>query len=95
VKTTIAQTGTYREAVRPKGAVLELGDHPMADTARSLGICRKPFVTRCFLERSAILPGGVIVERGVRRADGYPGKDKEGEHTVAYVGKDGIVRTLV
>lgn len=94
IRTVIDQSGTYREALNPKGALLELGDHPMVDTIRSLGVNEKPFLSRCFLERSAILPTGEVVESNVSSLLGYEGEEKEGRHTISYLPDDSETREL-
>ena len=50
--------GIYQMRIRPSGSGLILGDHPVADTIRALGIGSKPLVTRYYIERAAILPRG-------------------------------------
>jgi len=84
IKTTIPQRGSCRVAIQPGDSFLRLGDHPMAESIRALGLSKKPFMSRCYLERSGILPSGRVIERGIRPLDGYFGKDREGKHTVAY-----------
>lgn len=84
VRTRIRQLGTYRQCIRPSDAMLQLGNHPMADMLRSLDISKKPLISRCFLERSAILPAGEIIEKGVRPIDDYRGSDFEGKHEIVY-----------
>ena len=74
-------------ALRSPGSFLELGDHVMADSIRGLGLSKRPLMTRYYVERGAILPLGEVVEEGVRPLEGYYGKDREGEHTVDYVGQ--------
>lgn len=85
VRTNIAQLGTYRQCMNPSDAVLELGNHPMADTLRSLDISKRPLLSRLFLERSAILPSGIVVENGVRSSQEYSGSDYEGTHRTKYM----------
>jgi hypothetical protein len=85
LRTTVAQRGTARSALRPRGASLELGDHPLADTLRELDAAPRPFLTRYYVERAGILPAGEVVEQGVRPLEGWPGDDREGELTVSYL----------
>jgi hypothetical protein len=60
----------------------------MARSVRELGLSKKPLLTRYYVERGAILPAGEVVEEGVRPLEGYYGTDREGEHTVDYVGQE-------
>ena len=85
VKTTIAQKGICRMSLSSKGSFLELGDHDVSESIRSLGISRKPLMTRYYLEHSGILPGGKIIEKDVRPLEGYYGTDREGEHETSYL----------
>jgi hypothetical protein len=84
IKTFVPQKGYCRFAVRPKGAGLRLGDHPVAQSIRDLGLSERPFLSRYYLERSGILPSGVVIEKGVKPLDGHFGTDREGMHTVEY-----------
>jgi hypothetical protein len=87
IRATIPHRSVYRMALRSPGSFLELGDHVMADSIRGLGLSKRPLMTRYYVERGAILPLGEVVEEGVRPLEGYYGKDREGEHTVDYVGQ--------
>ena len=89
IKTTIAQRGTCRHCFNPHDATVQLGNHPMAETLRQMGMASGPFTTRYFPERSGILPSGVVLEEGVRPNDGYAGKDREGELEVRYLENGG------
>lgn len=84
VRTTIPQRGACRVAIGPGGSHLVLGDHPVSDSIRELGLADHPLMSRYYVERSGILPSGVVVEKGVRPLEGYHGRDREGEHTVTY-----------
>ena len=88
IRTTIPHRSVYRMALRSAGSFLELGDHAMADSIRDLGLSKKPLMTRYYIERGAILPAGVVVEEGVRPLEGLYGTDREGGHTVGYVGQE-------
>jgi hypothetical protein len=88
IRTTIPHRAVFRTALRAKGSFLELGDHVMARSVRELGLSKKPLLTRYYVERGAILPAGEVVEEGVRPLEGYYGTDREGEHTVDYVGQE-------
>jgi len=84
IKTVIPQTGSFRLSVSPKDSFLTLGDHPVAESFCNLGLGRRPLLSRCYLERSAILPAGEVIETGVRPLDGYFGKNREGKHEIKY-----------
>lgn len=84
IRCVIPQRGTSVNALYPKGAFLELGSHPLADTLRELGVGRRPFMTRYYLERAGILPAGAVVESGVRPLEGWRGEDREGALRVTY-----------
>ncbi len=85
IKTVIPQVATYRQALAPREAHLELGNHPMADTFRSLGPSARPLFSRYYLERHAILPAGEIVEKDVRPLDGHLGENRQGLHLTKYM----------
>ncbi len=87
VKTRIPQLATCRFTLRPKGSSLTLGEHPVADSIRALGISGRPFMSRYYEDRTAYLPAGEVIERGVRPFDGYLEKDVEGRLTVSYWGQ--------
>jgi len=84
IKTVIPQTGSFRLSISPKDSFLTLGDHPVAESFYNLGLGRSPLLSRCYLERSAILPAGEVIETGVRPLDGYFGKNREGKHEIKY-----------
>ncbi|MBW2455525.1 MAG: acetoacetate decarboxylase family protein [Deltaproteobacteria bacterium] len=86
IRTVIPQRGTFRWWPRCKKSSLELGSHPVAQSIQDLDLSPVPVLKRYFVERSAILPAGVVVERGVRPLEGYLGDHQEAEHTVAYTG---------
>jgi hypothetical protein len=88
IRTTIPHRAVYRTAVGSKGSFLELGDHPMADSIKALGLSQKPMMTRYYVERGAILPAGEVIEEGVRPLEGYYGTEREGEHTVDYLERE-------
>jgi hypothetical protein len=88
LKTTIPQRCTTRSAIKPKDAFLQLGDHPVSETIRALGLSERPVGSRYYLERSAILPAGRTIERGVRPLEGYTNKKRKGKHTVLYTAEE-------
>ena len=88
IKTVIPQTATKRVSLMPNGSYVKLGNHPVASSIRELGISPRPFMSVYYPERPAILPSGTIIEKGVRPLDGYLGKDRRADHTIAY--PDGV-----
>jgi len=84
IKTSIPQRAIYRLSLNPRGSLLELGNHPAAETISRLDISQKPVQSRYFIERSGILPEGEVIERGVRPLDGLSGSDGQGEHLVIF-----------
>ena len=84
IKTIIPQKGIKRVAIHSKGSFLKWGDHPVAEALKALGISKKPFMSVYFLERSAILPLGTILETDVAAFEGYIGKTREARHSMEY-----------
>ncbi len=84
IRTTIPQTGSFRLSVGPGDSYLNLGNHPVAESFGNLGLGRSPLMSRCYLERSAILPAGEIIETDVRPLDGYFGEEGEGTNEIRY-----------
>lgn len=82
IRTIIPQRATFRLSLRPRGARLELGDHPVARSIAALEPAARPLMGRVYLYRPAILPAGEVVEEGVQPLDGYRGKDRAGRHEV-------------
>ncbi|HEU5058173.1 MAG TPA: acetoacetate decarboxylase family protein [Kofleriaceae bacterium] len=79
VRTRIPQRAVALHALGAGGSSLVLGDnHPVAGSIGALGIDPRPIMTRTFLGRTAILPEGEVVERGVRPLDGYLGRESNG-----------------
>ena len=58
----------------------------LPESLKDLDLSPTPLLKRYYVERAAILPAGVVVERGVRPLDGYQGTQDEAEHTVTYAG---------
>ena len=88
IKTTIPQRASFRTALYPRQSFLKLGEHPVAESIRRLRLSPRPLLSRYYLERSAILPEGEIIERGVRPLDGYRGTARAGDHRVVYLEKN-------
>jgi hypothetical protein len=68
------------------GSRVKLGDHPVAESIRSLGISSRPFMSVYYPERSGILPSGTVIEKGVRPLDGHRGEDRKAVHSIEYPG---------
>ncbi len=79
----LPQKGAFRAALRPSGSFLELGDHAVADSIRELGVGTAPLLTRCYVDRAAILPTGRVVEELARPVEGCYGTDRVGECRVS------------
>ncbi len=83
VKTVIPQRAVYMTDIFPDGFV-ELGEHPVAESIAKLGLSSRPFASRVYLYRPAVLPAGEVVARGVSDIYRYQGEDREGRLTVRY-----------
>jgi hypothetical protein len=86
IKTTVAQQGSYRMSFGFAGSFVLFGRHPVAESIRQLGLGPRPLLARYYVERSAILPVGEVIEENVRPLEGYPGREREGRHRVEYLG---------
>ena len=86
IKTVIVQTAAKRICLMSGGSSLKLGDHPVAQSVRELGIASQPFMSVYYPERAAILPSGTAIEKGVRPLEGYRGQDRPADHSIAYPG---------
>jgi hypothetical protein len=85
IRTTIPLKGSQRLAFRPRNSFMELGDHPVAESMREMGLSPEPLLSRYYMERSSILPKGEVIEEGVRPLVGYYGRDREGTHVTRYI----------
>ncbi len=85
IRTVIPQKGSQRMAFRPNNSSLELGDHPVAQSIRELGLSDRPLISRYYMERCGILPKGEVIEEGVRPLEGYYGRDRDGMHATRYM----------
>ncbi|MFC1849296.1 acetoacetate decarboxylase family protein [candidate division CSSED10-310 bacterium] len=88
IKTTIPQRGIHRSSLMPWGSSIQLGKHPVSESIGNLGLSPRPLMSRYYLERSAILPAGTVIEDEVKSLDGYFGTNRKGKHTVAYSEED-------
>ena len=84
IKTTIPQRGIKRLSVQTKDSSLKLGNHPVSNSIKRLGLSDRPFMSAYFPERSAILPLGNVIESGVSPHTGYLGESREAQHSVVY-----------
>mmetsp|Transcript_21743 Transcript_21743/g.10195 ORF Transcript_21743/g.10195 Transcript_21743/m.10195 type:complete len:282 (-) Transcript_21743:1023-1868(-) len=87
IKTVIPHKVTKRISLNTTGSFLKLGQHPMAQAIRDLGISSRPFMTCYYPERAAILPSGEVIEEGAKAFDGYMGKTRDAKYTVTYAGQ--------
>jgi len=85
IKTTVAQRGICKKCFLTSGSFLKLGNHPVAQSLKELELSEAPLQTRYYMERSGILPSGVVVEEGVKPMEGYYGKERVARHTVSYL----------
>lgn len=88
IKTTIPQKGVKRVSFNTKDSFLKLGSHPMSQSIKELSISDHPFMGAYYSERAAILPAGEQIEANVGQFEGYIGKNREGKHTVEYLGRN-------
>ena len=84
IKTVIKHQGLKRVQLRPQNAFIRWGDHPVSQSVKDLGISEKPFMSMYYVERSAILPEGWVMESNVAPFEGYRGEDREGVHKTFY-----------
>jgi len=84
IKTVIPQTALKRVSLMPKGSSLKLGDHPVADSVKQLGISAKPFMSVYYPERATVLPSGTVIDEGVKALDGHIGSVFDADHSIEY-----------
>ena len=84
IKTVIKQNGIKRMSINTKGAYVKFGNHPVAESIKTLGIAPTPFLSFYYTERSAILPSGEVVEKNVRPFEGHIGEASEAIHETLY-----------
>lgn len=84
IKTVIPQIGAKRISLLSDSSFLKLGNHPVAESIKELGISRKPFMSVYYPERVAILPSGSIIEKGVRPLNGHIGEIYDATHSIDY-----------
>lgn len=86
IKTIIPQKGVCGIAPGSRGAWLRLGNHVVSESIRDLGISAKPFASRYYLDRAAILPEGRLIEKVSRPLDGHTNELRDAAHKVNYLG---------
>ncbi len=88
IKTVVKQNGIKRMSLNTKGAYVNFGHHPVAESIKELDISKEPFMSFYYTERSGVLPSGEIVEKGVRPFEGYIGETREAIHDTFYTDDD-------
>lgn len=84
LKTIVPHKSLKRVSLNVKGSFLNLGEHPMAQSVKELGISSKPFMASYYPEHASILPRGVVIEDNVKSFEGYLGKDRDANHTIEH-----------
>jgi Acetoacetate decarboxylase (ADC) len=77
IKTTIRNRGVAQVNVGPNAGNLELGDHPIADELRAVGVSLKPWITKNSLDFQVLLPAGEPAGPASIDYDGYRGTDHD------------------
>ncbi len=85
VKTTVPSRAMYQLGLLPGSGTLELGDHPVADELRHLDIDTRSQLSKNYLARYGILPGGEAIGPA-REYVGHIGVDREYGHLTANYG---------
>jgi hypothetical protein len=87
LRTTVPTRAVYQLGLGPRSGRLELGDHPVAEELRRMGVSGTALVTKNYLARFGILPAGDPVGQADRPHVGYIGADRDfGRLTVRYDG---------
>jgi hypothetical protein len=69
-----------------RNSELQLGEHPVADELRSLGVSERPFASYVYLAADLVLPAPEDIGPA-RPYDGHRGTDRElGRFTISYPG---------
>lgn len=88
IKTVIKNRGNRWISLKPNGAWITFGDHPVAESILTLDISEKPLAGFYYTERFGVLPSGETVETGVRPFEGYMGEEREAIHEVFHTDGD-------
>jgi hypothetical protein len=79
-----------RDRLGPSGGSVELGDHPVADELRGLGLADRPFATATILAARFVLPEGHPIGPACDYR-GYAGTERElGRYTASHAGTPAI-----
>jgi hypothetical protein len=81
VRTRCRVVGTRQTRLGPGGGRLHLGEHPIADQLRALGVSSTPLAVRTYLRHSLTLPAGEAVGPA-RRYDGWLRGDEKEQGTL-------------
>jgi hypothetical protein len=93
VQTVVPTRSTYQVGMSGDAGRLELGDHPIGDWLRTLGVESVPVQTKNYLSRAGILPAGTVVGGAAPHARYEGAQVSHGLHTVAYDDSTRIVVT--
>lgn len=86
LETVVPAAGHVRFRPGREGGRLDLGEHPVADHLRRLGISAEPVAVFSYLDHRSVLPAGVPIGPA-RDYTGYSGDEREfGRFTVSYPG---------
>ncbi|MGY1710645.1 acetoacetate decarboxylase family protein [Geodermatophilus sp. SYSU D00758] len=85
VETVVSTTGQLRLGWGPRAGRLELGDHPVADELRTLGVDPAPLAVFDYLAHASVLPAGRPVGPA-RPWPGHAGDATAGRCTVRWPG---------
>ncbi|TQM64672.1 acetoacetate decarboxylase family protein [Humibacillus xanthopallidus] len=90
IETVIRFQGHRQSGLGAGAGRLVLGEHPVADRLRALGVATEPVMVGSYLDARLILPTGTSVG-AARDYVGHLGRDRDrGRLTVAYPGTDPI-----
>jgi hypothetical protein len=76
-------SGIVQQGMGSGAGRLELGDHPVADELRALGLSPDPFIARCYLNLRILITAPRVVGTA-RPFTGYAGQDVDGTCTITY-----------
>jgi Acetoacetate decarboxylase (ADC) len=86
LQTTVRLHGHRQVRLGRQAGALQLGNHPVADQLRALGVSRAPLMVANYLDARFILPYGNPIG-AAQDYTGYPGRDRmRGRFTVEYPG---------
>ena len=86
LETTVRALGHRQVRLGRQAGALQLGEHPVADQLRALGVSPEPLMAASYLDERLILPFGNPIG-AARDYTGYLGRDRtRGRFTVEYPG---------